>query len=322
MRFNYDLLPGQQLSFEEICLRYAQKYPEEKELTLRGLLSPSTAHRHLVIRAVFAHQESSSPLADCLFVAGDNERKNYLRRFEHYLKQQHSFLYFRRSEAEKKENLWQVMGESKVYAMLDPASAVAQNLLTSRGYTLSLMRQEGEEEHWQLFDAQSQPCFSQSRRIQFIVVLTSPLLKPPSAVMAGTQVGRRVKTRVWQHASQAEFASAVKARYGACVITGTPLTSNMAYPWVEVCHIDTRENEEGFLADNSVDNGLWLRSDLQRLFISRMIAIDGETGALHFRPGGSAEPSLSQFWRELDGKVCALWHLVPQATRQRLSQLN
>lgn len=322
MRFNYDLLPGQLLSFEEICLRYAQKYPEEKELTLRGLLSPSTAHRHLVIRAVFAHQESSSPLEDCLFVAKDNERKNYLRRFEHYLKQQQTFLYFRRSEAEKKENLWRVMGESQVYAMLDPASAVAQNLLASRGYKLSLMRQEGEEEYWQLFDPQLQPCFSQSRRIQFIVVLTSPLLKPPSAVMPGTQVGRRVKTRIWQHASQAEFTQAVKARYQACVISGTLLTSDMPNPWLEVCHIDTRENEEGFLADNSVDNGLYLRSDLQRLFINRVIAIDAHSGRLHFRAAAQDDDSLSQFWHDLDGKVCALWHLVPEATRKRLRDLK
>ncbi|MFS2220939.1 HNH endonuclease signature motif containing protein [Pantoea sp. B65] len=322
MRFNYDLLPGQLLSFEEIALRYAQRYPEEKELTARGLLSPSTVNRHLVIRAVFAHQESNGPLEDLLFVAGDNERKNYLRRFEHYLKQQQSFLYLRRGEAGGKDNRWKVMGESQVWAMLDPTSADTQNLLASRGYKLSLMRQEGEEEYWQLFNPQLHPCFNHSRRVQFIVVLTTPLLTPPAAVIAGTQVGRRVKVKVWQHAVQAEFTSAVKARYGACVITGTLLTPHMPYPWLEVCHIDTRENEEGFLIDNSVDNGLYLRSDLQRLFASRMISIDATRGTVRFRQAMQQDEILSQFWREIDGKVCALWDAVPAATRARLDLLR
>ena len=38
MRFNNDLLPGALLSFEEIAQRYAEKSPDEKELTARGLL--------------------------------------------------------------------------------------------------------------------------------------------------------------------------------------------------------------------------------------------------------------------------------------------
>ena len=63
------------LTFEEISRRYGQKYPAEKALTLRGLLSPSTSPRQLVIRAVFAHQTENSPLEDLLFVSDDNERK-------------------------------------------------------------------------------------------------------------------------------------------------------------------------------------------------------------------------------------------------------
>jgi hypothetical protein len=43
MRFNVDLTPGDLLTFEEIAQRYALKYPEEKELTARALLSPSTS---------------------------------------------------------------------------------------------------------------------------------------------------------------------------------------------------------------------------------------------------------------------------------------
>lgn len=322
MRFNYDLLPGELLSFEEIALRYAQQYPEEKELTARGLLSPSTSYRTLKIRAVFAHEESNSPLEDLLFISNDNDRKNYLRRFEHYLRQQLSFLYFRRGEKEKKENLWRVMGESRVYAMIDPHSGVAQNLLTSRGYKLVLMRQDEEETYWQLFDAHSNPCFPQSRRIQFIVVLSTPQDKVPAAVIPGTEVGRRVKAKVLQRASQADFTAAVKARYGACVITGTRLTDRYNWPWVEACYIDTRENEEGFLADNSVDNGLFLRSDLQRLFINRLINIDGESGRIYFHPGVEAQESLIPFYQALAGQVCALWDAVPPGTWQRLLALR
>lgn len=322
MRFNYDLLPGALLSFDEIAQRYAEKFPDEKELTVRGLLSPSTSYRNMVIRAIFANEESNSPLEELLFVSDDNERKNYLRRFEHYLQQQLPFLYLRRGEAEKKENLWKVMGESRVFAMLDPASAAAQNLIASRGYTLSMMRQERDDDYWQLYDAHAHPCFAQSRQIQFIVVLQSPQLKIPAAVMPGTQVGRRVKAKLWQRASQSAFADAVKARYGACIITGTLLTTNPPTPWVEACHIDTRENEEGFLIDNSVDNGLFLRSDLQRLFSNKLLNIDADSGQIFIQTGVTAEENISHFYQEISGKPCQLWHLVPSTTRERLRRLR
>lgn len=318
MRFNYDLLPGERLTFDEIALRYAQQHPDEKALTVRGLLSPSTSYRTLRIRAVFASEESNSPLEDLLFISDDNERKNYLRRFEHYLKSQQPFAYFRRSSETQRDNLWQVMGESRVYAMIDPHSATAQNLLASRGYQLVLMREDENEAYWQLFDPQSHPCFSLSRRIQFIVVLSTPQHKVPTAVMAGMEVGRRVKASVFQRASQAEFIAAVKARYGGCVMTGTRLTDRHSWPWVEACHIDTRENDEGCLADNSADNGLFLRSDLQRLFINKLISIDGESGQIRFRPDPEIQQSISPYYQALEGQICALWEAVPPATRQRL----
>ncbi|MCP1204821.1 HNH endonuclease [Pantoea sp. B550] len=318
MRFNYDLLPGERLTFEEIARRYALQYPDDKELTARALLSPSTGLRTLKIRAVFAREESNSPLEDLLFISHDNERKNYLRRFEHYLKQNLSFLYFRRSDNEKRDNLWKVMGSSQVFAMIDPQSATAQNLLNSRGYKLVLMHQDDEDIYWQLFNPQADPCFPQSQRIQFIVVLSTPQHKVPAAVMPGTEVGRRVKARVLQRASQAEFSAGVKARYGACVMTGTELTERHNWPWVEACHIDTQEGDDGVLADNSIDNGLFLRSDLQRLFINRLISIDAESGAIQVHPGEEARQHIAPWYQELEGRICSLWAAVPPATRQRL----
>lgn len=320
MRFNVDLLPGEWLSFEAIAERYAYRFPDDKELTARGLLSPSTSSKNWIIRAVFAREESNSPLADLLFVSSDNDRKNYLQRFEHYLQSQQSFFYFRRDMAPENQNRWQVLGEGRVYAMLDPASPMAQSLLNGRGYTLSLMRSDEDDEYWQLFNRQSQPCFEHSRRLQFIVVITTPLLPQPVGVMPGTQVGRRVKKRMWSRASHADFHAAVKARYGACVITGTLLTEEHTWPWVEACHIDNSENEEGFLADNSADNGLFLRSDLQRLFSSRRLFIDGETGQVHLRHVLPEDHTLLPFYQPLEGKTCALWSLVPAATRERLSR--
>ncbi|MBS6438718.1 MULTISPECIES: HNH endonuclease signature motif containing protein [Pantoea] len=318
MRFNYDLLPGEQLTFDEIALRYARQHPDEKALTVRGLLSPSTSYRALRIRAVFAGEESNSPLEDLLFISDDNERKNYLRRFEHYLKSQQPFAYFRRSGEAQRDNLWQVMGESRVYAMIDPHSAAAQNLLASRGYQLALMREDENEAWWQLFDPQARPCFPLSHPVQFIVVLSTPQHKAPTAVMPGMEVGRRVKESLLQRASQAAFLTAVKARYGGCVITGTRLTDRPVWPWVEACHIDTRENSEGGLADNSVDNGLFLRSDLQRLFLNKLISIDGESGQIRFHPDAETGQSISPCYQALEGQVCALWDAVPPATRQRL----
>jgi len=320
MRFNYDLLPGQQLTFDEIALRYAQQHPDEKALTVRGLLSPSTSYRTLRIRAVFASEESNSPLEDLLFISDDNERKNYLRRFEHYLKTQAPFACFRRSKEAQRDNLWQVIGESRVYAMIDPHSATAQNLLASRGYQLVLMREDEQEAYWQLFDAQSHPCFPLSRRIQFIVVLSTPQHKVPTAVMAGTEVGRRVKASVFQRASQTEFLAALKARYGGCVITGTRVTDNTPFPWVETCHISLAENEEGLITDNSADNGLYLRSDLQRLFTSKLLKIDAQTGQVSFQQQAMEEETLQQDYALLDQQICKLWHLVPERTRAYLAK--
>ncbi|URQ59474.1 HNH endonuclease [Pantoea alhagi] len=318
MRFNYDLLPGEQLTFEEISQRYGQKYPTEKALTFRGLLSPSTSPRQLVIRAVFAHQAENSPLEDLLFVSDDNDRKNYLRRFEHYMHQGQSFLYLRRNDAAG--TLWKVMGESRVYAMLDPNGATAQNLLASRGYRLTLMRQQGDDDYWQLYDPKAQPCFNEARTLQFIVVLETPMLPAPAAVIAGQQVGRRVRVKVLQRASQAEFSAAVSARYGGCVITGTTLSERASAAWVEACYIDASENSEGLLADSSVDNGLFLRSDLRRLFISGRLFIDGEQGTVHIRPALQSEDNLHDIYHDIDGKVCALWQCVPPATRERLKK--
>lgn len=320
MRFNYDLLPGDVLSFDDISERYSQKYPDDKLLTTRGLLSPSTTSKSMTIRAVFASKDCHIPLEDLLFISGDNERKNYLSRFEHYLHSQESFLYFRRAQEPAPWNSWKVMGESKVLAMLDPASIMAQSLLQQRGYTLTLLRSDDEDEYWQLYDRQSKPCFEYSRQLQFIVVLTSALLPAPTGVMPGTQVGRRVKARLWQRACHLEFNHAVRARYGACIITGTLLTDEQAWPWVEACHIDTRENELGFLLDNSTDNGLFLRSDLQRLFASQRLSIDPQAGTVHFRQTLLEDQTLLPFYRELEGKVCALWSLVPDSTRERLGR--
>ncbi len=195
-----------------------------------------------------------------------------------------------------------MIGQSYVYAMIDPHSAQAQNLINSRGYKLVLMREDGDDAWWQLFNMHSNPCFPQSQRIQFIVVLSTPGHKTPAAVMPGTEVGRRVKAKVLQRASQAEFMAAVKARYGACVITGTSLIDQHPWPWVEACHIDTRENDEGFLADNSVDNGLFLRSDLQRLFVNRMISIDGDSGKVRFNGDEKTRESISPFIRKWKGR--------------------
>ncbi|CCP03554.1 hypothetical protein BN439_2502 [Erwinia amylovora Ea644] len=318
MRFNYDLVPGELLPFEEINDRYSKKYPDDKSLTARGLLSPSTSSKNWTIRAVFASQDSHIALEDLLFISHDNERKNYLQRFEHYLQSQQSFLYFRRPPSPSPWNTWKVMGESQVLAMLDPASIMAQSMLQQRGYSLMLLRTEEEDEYWQLYDRQSQPCFEYARQLQFIVVLTSPLLPQPGGVIAGTQVGRRVKARLWHRASHQEFTSALRERYGACVVTGTQLTDEHAWPWVEACHINMQENEQGFLLDNSTDNGLFLRSDLQRLFASKRMRIDPLQGTVHFRCISPQDSALLPYYQHLEGQVCALWALVPETTRRRL----
>ena len=319
MRFNYDLLPGELLPFDEIAERYSQKYPEDKSLTPHGLLSPSTSSKNWIIRAIFASRDIHGALEDVLFISNDNERKNYLQRFEHYLQRQESFLYFRRPPAPAPWNVWKIMGESRVVAMLDPASIMAQSLMAQRGFTLTLLRTDEEDEYWQLYDSQTRPCFEYARQLQFLVVLSSPLLPPTAGVMPGTQVGRRVKARLWQRISQQSFSTAVRERYGACVITGTKVHENASCPWVEACHIDTRENEQGFLLDNSADNGLFLRSDLQRLFASKRLSIDPLSGSVHFRRTLQEDNTLLPFYQQLEGKVCALWSQVPESTRQRLS---
>ena len=90
---------------------------------------------------------------------------------------------------------------------------------------------------------------------------------------------------------------------------------------MEACHIDTRENDEGLLTDNSVDNGLLLRSDLQRLFISGLLHIDSERGTVHFRQALQADEELLAFIRA-SRAVCALWARVPPATRAKLKAIR
>lgn len=321
MRLNIDWKPGQILSFDEIAARYHQRYPDEKALTPHGLLTPATASKHRIIRAVFASRECHIALDDLLFIAHDNERKNYLQRFEYYLQQQSTFPYFRRPATEAAWNRWRVMGESRVLAMLDPASIMAQSLLAQRGYQLTLLRSDEEDEYWQLYDRHGQPCFEHARRLQFLVVLLLPTQPPASGVIAGTRVGRRVMARLWQRAGQQAFTSAVRERYGACVITGTRLGDEQAWPWVEACHVDSSENEQGYVLDNSVDNGLFLRSDLQRLYASGRLRIDARAGTIHFRRMLVEDAALLASYQQLDGQVCALWSLVPEPTRQRLSRV-
>ena len=79
------------------------------------------------------------------------------------------------------------------------------------------------------------------------------------------------------------------------------MQAHVAAPWVEACHIDTRENDEGLLTDNSVDNGLLLRSDLQRLFISGLLHIDSERGTVHFRQALQADEELLAFYQGIEG---------------------
>ncbi|SFN63787.1 HNH endonuclease [Izhakiella capsodis] len=320
MRFNFDLISGEWLSFDDIAQRYALKFPADKALTARGLLSPSTTNKSWIIRAVFARQQVNGPLVDLLFICGDDERKKYLQRFEHAMANQQAFYYFRRDLALENKSRWQVIGEVKVCAMLDPASPMAQNLMTRRGYTLSLMRRDCDKELWQLFDSQSQACFANTLALQFIVVLSGERLMQNGGVYPGTQVGTRVKKYLLARADNADFQRAVKARYGACVITGTLLTGEYSWPWVEACHIDVSENEQGVIADNSVDNGLFLRSDLQRLYSSQRLSIDGDTGEVHLRQLLQEDRTLLPFYQALDGQVCVLWSQVPAATRVRLSR--
>ncbi|PKH24714.1 HNH endonuclease [Enterobacterales bacterium CwR94] len=319
MRFNSDFLPGQLLTFEEIARRYALKYPDDKELTSRGLLSPSTISKQNLIRAVFAHREFLSPLEDLLFISGDNERKNYLKRFEHYLQRKDPFLYFRR-HLDNTQGQWKVMGESRVLAIIDPASTTLHNLLQQRGYQLVMMREEEGQALWQLFDLQQQPCFATARPLEFVVVLTSVLLPPASGVVEGATLGLQSKKRVWQRTHEARFLDAVTARYGACVVTGTPLLAGSAWPWVEASYIDTQCNEQGVMADTEADNGLFLRSDLRQLFDNHLFTIAADNGTVQFRRFTPDETQLSQFYTDIDGAVCALWDRVPLATRERLKR--
>jgi hypothetical protein len=57
---------------------------------------------------------------------------------------------------------------------------------------------------------------------------------------------------------------------------------------------------------------------LQRLFINRLISIDGESGEILVHPGEEAQQHLAPWYQELEGRVCSLWAAVPPATRQRL----
>ncbi len=84
--------------------------------------------------------------------------------------------------------------------------------------------------------------------------------------------------KVWSRPNQKNFSNMIRAEYkGTCIITGC--TTQTA---LEAAHIIP-------FADGGADtleNGLLLRADLHRLFDANLMAIDPDTGKVHFKDTG------------------------------------
>ncbi|MEZ3498966.1 HNH endonuclease [Pantoea sp. KPR_PJ] len=300
---------GETLPFSEIALRWRRHNPDEAGLTTGGMLNPSRGNEATRVRALFAHDRINGDLDEFLFIAGDNDYRHYFDRLSHARQLHASFWVFRKPLT---GDSWIVEGEMQVAELLSPHSHALKMQLAAKGYRLKPDNRSGEV-RWQLFNGLV-PVLESPRSIEFVLQL-APAARP---VEAAEEAGRRVRREVWVRTQQHLFSSRVRQRYGACVITGLPLSEQVASCWIDAAHIDSAKSADGsYFRDNSTDNGLCLRKDLHALFDNSLLFIELPEGRLRFDREKLGEKVFDHY-ASLDGQICALWDRVPPATRQRL----
>ncbi|MGJ0191104.1 HNH endonuclease [Pantoea sp. RRHST58] len=300
---------GETLLFNDIALRWRAQSPDEPGLTTGGMLNPSRGNEATLVRALFAHDRINGDLDEFIFIAGDNDYRHYFDRLKRAQQDQSPFWVFRKPLT---GDAWIAQGHMQVAELLSPHSRALKMQLAAKGYRLKLDNRSGDE-RWQLFNGMV-PVLESPRSIEFVLQL-SPAAMPEQGA---EERGRRVRREVWMRTQQSLFSSRVRQRYGACVITGLPLSEQVASCWIDAAHIDaTKSADGGYLRDNSTDNGLCLRKDLHALFDNRLLFIELPEGRLRFDREKLGE-KVFEHYASLEGQICALWDLVPPATRQRL----
>ncbi|MDU5838740.1 MAG: HNH endonuclease signature motif containing protein [Pantoea sp.] len=300
---------GEMLLFSEIAMRWRAQCPDEPGLTTGGMLNPARGNAQTPVRALFAHDRINGDLDEFIFIAGDNDYKHYFERLKRAQQDQSPLWVFRKPLA---GDSWIAEGHMQVARLLSPHSRALKMQLAAKGYRLKQDGRSGDA-RWQLFNG-GVPVLESPRGVEFVLQLYPGTMPVDNA----EETGRRVRREVWVRTQQNMFSSRVRHRYGACVITGLPLSEQVASCWIDAAHIDAAKTADGcHLRDNSTDNGLCLRKDLHALFDNRLLFIELPEGRLRFDREKLGEKVFDDY-ASLEGQICALWDLVPPATRQRL----
>lgn len=156
---------GESYAFKDVQILYKSLKPQEKGLTQGGFLNPSRGNPSTLIRAIFARREINGPLDNLLFIAGDNEYRNYLNRIGKVQEENTPFLYFKEKNGE-----WVYMGRSKVNRILEPDSQELKHLLDVEGCSLTTVGEVDGKPLWQL-SAPGALGFHKPRKLEFIAEL-------------------------------------------------------------------------------------------------------------------------------------------------------
>ena len=156
---------GESYTFKDVQTLYKSMKPGEKGLTQGGFLNPSRGNPSTLIRAIFARREINGPLDNLLFVSGDNEYRNYLKRLEKVQQESSPFHYFKERSGE-----WFYMGNAKIAGLLVPGDEELTLLLEEMGHTLAKVGEADGRPLWQL-SAPGGYGFIRPRKLEFVAVL-------------------------------------------------------------------------------------------------------------------------------------------------------
>lgn len=304
-------LSGEYLSFNVICQRWHKRHPDQPQLTPGGMLNPSTGKAEAPIRAIFAQDNINGDIPDFIFIAGDTTKKNYLARLRHAARHgENIFWLFRKPVLSSN---WRVQGQVRVANVFDLSHPDLHAQLKALGYILSCA-----DDQWQLYGPDG-AAFSKPRAIDFVLQVRAAGEEDEDGEIFSE--GKRTRREVLVRNDQTLFAARVRLRYGGCVITGLPAAPKGQECWLEAAHIISDKTEDKNLRDNSVNNGLYLRRDLHRLFDLNLLMIDAAKGRIHLDREKLGK-QVYDHYTSLDGLRCALWDAVPPATRRRLRSHN
>ena len=145
----------------------------------------------------------------------------------------------------------------------------------------------------------------QNTPVKFIDGTENPILNTTESSNAGVETPEEKEIsakfrEVQERPEQPKFREKILKKYnGTCVVTGCTIKSTL-----DAAHI--KSVADG--GDYTLNNGLLLRADLHRLFDANLMAIDPDTGKVHFKETG-------EHYNKYDQKIVD----ISKASRENLT---